>query len=115
MGRQTELDIGRAPCSRRIFRLWTRRETVDCITQVGSSDPLRGATVIAINTSPRVQTLKIRREFGHCRSPWSCAAYQESFESNNLRALNTFAVRHRTRPYCVVTRGVLLGSDDASR
>ena len=62
MGRQTELDIGRPPCSRRIFRLWTRRETVDCITQVGSSDPLRGATVIAINTPPRVQTLKIRRE-----------------------------------------------------
>jgi hypothetical protein len=28
--------------------LWTRREGVDCITEVGARDPLRGGTVIAI-------------------------------------------------------------------
>ena len=28
--------------------LWTRRGAVDCITQVGRRDPLRGGTVIAI-------------------------------------------------------------------
>ncbi len=48
MRRQTELDLGRRPSSRRIVGLWTRRGTVDCITEVGKLDPLRGGTVIAI-------------------------------------------------------------------
>jgi hypothetical protein len=48
MRRQTELDMGRRPSTRRIVSLWTRRGTVDCITQVGRCDPLRGGTVIAI-------------------------------------------------------------------
>lgn len=48
MRRQTELDMGRRPSSRRIVSLWTRRGGVDCITQVGRRDPLRGGTVIAI-------------------------------------------------------------------
>jgi hypothetical protein len=46
--RQIELDLGRCPISRRILSLWTRRGTVDCITQVGSHDPVRGGTVVAI-------------------------------------------------------------------
>ena len=48
MRQQTELDMGRRPNSRRILSLWTRRGAVDCITQVGRRDPLRGGTVIAI-------------------------------------------------------------------
>jgi hypothetical protein len=48
MRRQIELDLGRRPSSRRIVSLWTRRGAVDCVTQVGRSDPLRGGTVIAI-------------------------------------------------------------------
>lgn len=46
--RQVELDTGRRPSSRRILSLWARRGTVDCITQVGRHDPLRGGTVLAI-------------------------------------------------------------------
>ncbi len=43
-----ELEMGRRPTTRRILRLWTRRGSVDCITEVGRSDPLRGGTVVAI-------------------------------------------------------------------
>ena len=42
------LEMGRRPNARRILRLWTRRGRVDCVTEVGNSDPLRGGTVIAI-------------------------------------------------------------------
>lgn len=48
MRRQTELDMGRRPSTRRILSVWTRRGTVDCVTRVGGRDPLRGGTVIAI-------------------------------------------------------------------
>lgn len=48
MRRQTELDMGQRPSSRRILSVWTRRGTVDCVTRVGSQDPLRGGTVMAI-------------------------------------------------------------------
>lgn len=43
-----ELEMGRRPNARRILRLWTRRGSTDCITEVGNSDPLRGGTVMAI-------------------------------------------------------------------
>jgi hypothetical protein len=43
-----ELEFGRAPRAQRIFRLWSRRGGVDCVTEVGRPDPLRGGTVIAI-------------------------------------------------------------------
>jgi hypothetical protein len=48
MRRQIEVEMGRPPSSRRILSVWTRRGNVDCITEVGRSDPLRGGTVIAI-------------------------------------------------------------------
>jgi hypothetical protein len=48
MRRQIELDMGRRPTARRILRLWTRRGSVDCITEVGRPDPLRGGIVMAI-------------------------------------------------------------------
>jgi len=43
-----ELELGRPPRAQRIFRLWSRRGSVDCVTEVGRPDPLRGGTVIAI-------------------------------------------------------------------
>ncbi len=48
MRKQVELDLGHRPTGRRIMRLWTRRGSVDCVTEVGRRDPLRGGTVIAI-------------------------------------------------------------------
>ena len=43
-----ELEMGRRPTTRRILSLWTRRGSMDCINEVGRSDPLRGGTVAAI-------------------------------------------------------------------
>ena len=43
-----ELELGRAPRAQRIFRLWSRRGHLDCVTEVGKPDPLCGGTVIAI-------------------------------------------------------------------
>lgn len=43
-----ELELGRPPRAQRIFRLWSRRGSTDCVTEVGRPDPLRGDTVIAI-------------------------------------------------------------------
>ena len=48
MRTQIELDMGRRPSARRIVRLWTRRGRIDCVTEVGRRDPLRGGTVMAI-------------------------------------------------------------------
>lgn len=48
MRRQTELEMGHRPSARRIVSLWARRGTVDCVTEVGRLDPLRGSTVVAI-------------------------------------------------------------------
>lgn len=48
MQRCVELEMGRPPRPRRIEKLWTRRGSVDCMTVVGSPDPLRGGTVLAI-------------------------------------------------------------------
>jgi hypothetical protein len=48
MRSRVEEDMGRRPTERRIMRLWARRGKVDCVTEVGMPDPLRGGTVIAI-------------------------------------------------------------------
>jgi hypothetical protein len=45
--RQTELEMGRRPSSRRILSVWTRRGALDCVTEVGQRDP-SGGIVIAI-------------------------------------------------------------------
>ena len=37
-----------ANSARRILQLWTRRGSIDCFTEVGRHDPLRGGTVMAI-------------------------------------------------------------------
>jgi len=43
-----QVEMGTLPSARRILRLWARRGSVDCVTEVGERDPLRGGTVIAI-------------------------------------------------------------------
>jgi hypothetical protein len=43
-----ELEMGSLPSARRILKLWARRGSMDCVTEVGKRDPLRGGTVIAI-------------------------------------------------------------------
>lgn len=48
MLRRVELEMGRRPSARRIEKLWTRRGSIDCMTEVGMPDPLRGGTVMAI-------------------------------------------------------------------
>ncbi len=45
---EVESQMGRAPTSRRIMELWTRRGSRDCVTTVGLPDPIRGETVTAI-------------------------------------------------------------------
>ena len=58
-----ELELGCLPRAQRIFRLWLRRGSVDCLTEVGQPDPLRGSTVIAIfDMGPR-------QPFVVCRQP----------------------------------------------
>jgi hypothetical protein len=46
--RQLELQMGRPPNRRRIMELWTRRGNLDCVTAVGSPDPVWGGMVTAI-------------------------------------------------------------------
>src|ERR1700739_4070671 len=48
MRTRVERDMGRCPRTRRIEKLWTRRGSIDCMTEVGRPDPLRGGTVMAI-------------------------------------------------------------------
>src|ERR1700684_491312 len=45
---QVSLRMGRAPREARIQELWTRRGNLDCITAVGSPDPIWGDLVPAI-------------------------------------------------------------------
>jgi hypothetical protein len=48
MRSRVELELGARPSARRIAKLWTRRGSMDCITEVGTPDPLRGGIVLAI-------------------------------------------------------------------
>jgi hypothetical protein len=80
MRRQTELEMGRCTSSRRILSLWTRRGGVDCITEVGRRDPLRGGTVVAIFDMGRHQPFVVwwQRELGSgtgAREVLGCSAY----------------------------------------
>jgi hypothetical protein len=45
---RVELEMGRRPSERRIEKLWTRRGSIDCVTEVGRPDPLAGGIVMAI-------------------------------------------------------------------
>ncbi len=46
--RAIELELGCLPRAQRIFSLWSRRGKMDCLTEVGRPDPLRGGIVLAI-------------------------------------------------------------------
>jgi hypothetical protein len=48
MRTRVELELGSRPSARRISKLWTRRGSLDCVTEVGTPDPLRGGMVLAI-------------------------------------------------------------------
>jgi hypothetical protein len=48
MRKEVELSMGRAPRTRRIRELWTRRGNLDCFTTVGQPDPVDGHLVMAI-------------------------------------------------------------------
>ncbi len=48
MRQQLALSLGHLPSERRIQELWTRRGSRDCVTEVGTPDPISGATVGAI-------------------------------------------------------------------
>jgi hypothetical protein len=48
MRKQVEVDLGRPPRSRRILELFSRRGRVDCVTTVGTPDPISGGVVLAI-------------------------------------------------------------------
>jgi hypothetical protein len=48
MREQLATSLGRPPTRRRIHELWTRRGRTDCVTQVGTPDPISGDTVVAI-------------------------------------------------------------------
>ncbi len=43
-----ERDLGIRPNLKRIVKLWARRGSTDCVTEVGLPDPLRGGVVMAI-------------------------------------------------------------------
>lgn len=48
MRTRIEVELGSRPSARRIAKLWTRRGSLDCVTEVGTPDPLRGGLVLAI-------------------------------------------------------------------
>jgi hypothetical protein len=62
MLRRVELEMGRRPSARRIEKLWTRRGSIDCMTEVGMPDPLRGGTVMAIFDMGSRQPFVVLRE-----------------------------------------------------
>ena len=57
-----ELDLGRRPSSRRIAQIWSRRNGVDCLTEVGRPDPVHGDTVMAIFDLGRHQPFVVQRQ-----------------------------------------------------
>lgn len=61
---RAEEDTGFAPQERRIFKLWSRRDGRDCITEVGQPDPVHGEVVLAILDLGRGQPYVI-----HCGLP----------------------------------------------
>jgi len=76
---QVELEMGHPPSARRILRLWTRRGNIDCITEVGLSDPLRGGTVLAIFDMGNHRPFVVCREVDGTQKPareiLGCNAY----------------------------------------
>ena len=78
-----ESELGRLPRAQRIFRLWSRRGSVDCVTEVGRPDPLRGGTVIAIFDMGPHQPFVVCRQ----QEPGSRDGMREILESNAYSVL----------------------------
>jgi hypothetical protein len=78
-----EAEVGRAPRAQRIFRLWSRRGRVDCVTEVGLPDPLRGGTVIAIFDMGPHQPFVVCRQ----QRPGSRDGIREMLECNAYSVL----------------------------
>jgi hypothetical protein len=75
-----ELDLGRRPSSRRIAQIWSRRNGVDCLTEVGRPDPVHGDTVMAIFDLGRHQPFVVARQSADgaadgVREAVGCVAY----------------------------------------
>jgi hypothetical protein len=64
MSGRVEDHMGRRPSDRRILRLWTRRGGKDCVTEVGSPDPIHGGTVMAIFDMGPHQPYVVYRQSG---------------------------------------------------
>ncbi len=80
MRRRLELDLGRRRRANRIAKLWTRRGSLDCMTEVGQPDPLRGGTVMAIFDMGSRQPFVVWRQSHDgtadaCREVLGCSAY----------------------------------------
>ncbi len=80
MRRRLELDMGRRPTASRIAKLWTRRGSLDCMTEVGQPDPLCGGTVMAIFDMGSRQPFVVWRQpddgtVDGCREVLGCSAY----------------------------------------
>jgi hypothetical protein len=78
-----KLELGRPPRTQRIFRLWSRRGGVDCVTEVGRPDPLRGGTVIAIFDMGPHQPFVVCRQ----QAPGSRDGMREILASNAYSVL----------------------------
>jgi hypothetical protein len=59
---QVEDEMGRSPTSRRIYSVSSRRGGIDCVTEVGTKDPLLGGTVVAIFDMGRHQPFVVWRQ-----------------------------------------------------
>jgi hypothetical protein len=60
--RVVEVDTGLRPTRRRISQLWSRRGGFDCLTEVGSPDPVHGGTVVAIFDMGPHQPFVVQRQ-----------------------------------------------------
>ncbi len=64
MRTRIEAKLGHPPRACRILELWTRRGRVDCVTRVGTPDPICGETVIAIFDMGSHQPFVVWRQQG---------------------------------------------------
>ncbi len=81
--KEIEAELGHLPRAQRIFSLWSRRNGVDCVTEVGRPDPLRGGTVMAIFDMGPHQPFIVWRQQG----PGSRDGVREVLEPNAYSVL----------------------------
>ncbi len=91
--RRAAADSGIEPRQRRIFRLWSRREGRDCVTEVGRPDPIHGLTVLAILDLGRREPFVI-----HCGDPDDVDAAVRDHVGCHVYAVTDFATGGRPEP-----------------